>query len=169
EGNPVLEGGEAAVVHVWRRAADLAQRRCLEGTQVALESRNATAPRVGERSAGPGDAGVVKLLVGEVRSVVARRTVALAPKHLKSDPCFGRQRIAVAVHEPIERGITRSDRADVAGEGAREIRAVDIAAERTMERIRVAAVMAEPVDHFVDAQTEFVRVLDWRQYLFLEA
>src|SRR5688572_25578657 len=79
----VLECAQAAVVHVRRRPADLAQGRCLERASVGLERGHGGTSFIVKTTVTPGNARVVKAFVAESGAHVAGRAVALAPEHLR--------------------------------------------------------------------------------------
>ena len=73
----IFKRREAAVVHVRRSARDLAERGRLEGAVVARIAGYREPAFVGEPAVTPRDAGVVELLVSEVRTDVTRGAVRL--------------------------------------------------------------------------------------------
>src|SRR6185369_1426737 len=109
----VFERRQAAIVHVRRRARNLAQGGSFE---IAL-----TRAKVGEVAVAPGDAGVVEPLIAEIRADVAGDAVALAAEDLESRLLPGRKRGSVAVDEAVERRIAGENRADEAGQCARDL------------------------------------------------
>src|SRR5262245_19874739 len=113
-----FERGHAAVVHVRCGARDLAKSRRLERAAILLGSGNAEAPIIGEAAVAPGNASVVKLLVGEVRSHVAGGAIALSAEHLQAELLGGREGRAVAVHVTVNWRVAGYDRSQVARQGA---------------------------------------------------
>ncbi len=67
------ERSKAAVVHVGRGSGDLTKRGCFEGCDVTRSSCEPEPPGVRGLPVSPRDAGIVELLVREVRANVARR------------------------------------------------------------------------------------------------
>src|SRR5206468_12826426 len=61
---------DAAVMHVWRGAGDLAQRRRLERAAIFWAGGNGEPALIRQPSIAPSDARVVKALVGKCRAAV---------------------------------------------------------------------------------------------------
>ena len=78
----IIEGRQAAVVHVLGGARDLPQRRRFEGAMVCILASHREAPRVRELAVPPGNAGIMEALIAEVWTHVARRAVSLAAENL---------------------------------------------------------------------------------------
>src|SRR5262249_42162214 len=86
----VLERGHAAVMHVGRRADDLAERGGFERAVIAGIGRNGETAFVGNLPALPGDTGVVESLVAEIGAHMTRGAVPLAAEHLQTQLLFCR-------------------------------------------------------------------------------
>ena len=113
-----VERGQAAIVHVRCGARDLTQSGRFERAAILLVSGNAEAAIISEAPVAPGDAGVVKLLVGEVRSHVTGGAIATSAEHLQAQLLLGRESRAVAVHVTVNWRVAGQDRSHVARQGA---------------------------------------------------
>ena len=90
-------------MHVRRSAGDLAKSGSLEGAVIARVVGDGEAAFIGETAIAPGDAGVVELLVGEVRSEMACSAIAFAAKNLKAQLLLSGECRALAVDEAVVR------------------------------------------------------------------
>ncbi len=81
ERDHVIERRQAPVMHVRSRARHIAKRRCLEGSNILCAPGDPGPPRIFPcciTSRACGDAGVMKVLVGEIGTDVARDAPCLA-------------------------------------------------------------------------------------------
>ena len=75
--NHIFKRRQTSVMHIRRRASDLAQSRRLECAVVPRIAGKCKPSCVREAPGAPGDSGIVELLVGKVRTDVARGAGAL--------------------------------------------------------------------------------------------
>src|SRR5262245_40481297 len=82
----IFKRRQAAIVHVRRRAGGLAKRRRVERPGIPRFAGDCEPALIGQTAIAPGDAGVVEVLVGEVRPDMAGNAATLAAEHLQA--CF---------------------------------------------------------------------------------